>query len=38
MGFGAGMGLANSKRVADTFDIVSKVPTGTTVVCTFKLK
>ena len=38
MGFGAGMGLANSKRVADTFDIVSKVPTGTTVMCEFKVK
>ena len=37
MGFGAGMGLANSKRVADTFDIDSKVPTGTTVICTFRL-
>ena len=29
MGFGAGMGLANSKRVADTFEITSKIPTGT---------
>ena len=38
MGFGAGMGLANSKRVADTFEIVSKVPSGTTVICGFKLK
>ncbi|MBO7721633.1 MAG: CBS domain-containing protein [Kiritimatiellae bacterium] len=38
MGFGAGMGLANSKRMADFFDIKSKVPTGTTVMCTFKLK
>ena len=37
MGFGAGMGLANSKRVADSFNITSKVPTGTTVMCTFKL-
>ena len=37
MGFGAGMGLANSKRVADTFDITSKIPTGTTVMCTFNL-
>ncbi len=37
MGFGAGMGLANSKRVADNFEIVSKVPTGTTVMCEFKL-
>lgn len=38
MGFGAGMGLSNSKRVSDTFDIVSKIPTGTTVMCGFKLK
>ena len=37
MGFGAGMGLANSKRVADTFEITSKIPTGTTVMCTFNL-
>jgi len=38
MGFGAGMGLANSKRVSDTFEIVSKVPSGTTVICGFRLK
>ena len=38
MGFGAGMGLANSKRVADSFEINSKVPTGTTVMCTFNIK
>ena len=37
MGFGAGMGLANSKRVSDTFDIMSKVPSGTTVMCSFKI-
>ena len=37
MGFGAGMGLSNSKRVADSFSIQSKVPTGTTVMCEFKL-
>ncbi|MCQ2389205.1 MAG: CBS domain-containing protein [Kiritimatiellae bacterium] len=37
MGFGAGMGLANSKRVSDTFEIVSKVPNGTTVICGFNL-
>ena len=37
MGFGAGMGLANSKRVADEFSIQSKVPTGTTVLCEFNL-
>ena len=38
MGFGAGMGLSNSKRVADVFDIQSKVPSGTTVMCEFRLK
>ena len=38
MGFGAGMGLANSKRVADNFNINSKIPTGTTVICEFRLK
>jgi CBS domain-containing protein/anti-sigma regulatory factor (Ser/Thr protein kinase) len=38
MGFGAGMGLANSKRVSDSFNINSKIPTGTTVMCEFKLK
>ena len=38
MGFGAGMGLANSKRVSDMFDIQSKVPTGTTVLCSFNLQ
>jgi len=38
MGFGAGMGLANSKRVSDSFEIVSKVPNGTTVICGFTLK
>ena len=37
MGFGAGMGLSNSKRVADVFDIRSTVPTGTTVLCEFNL-
>ncbi|MBR2838942.1 MAG: CBS domain-containing protein [Kiritimatiellae bacterium] len=37
MGFGAGMGLANSKRVSDCFSIQSKVPSGTTVVCEFSL-
>lgn len=37
MGFGAGMGLANSKRVADGFSIQSKVPSGTTVMCEFAL-
>ncbi len=37
MGFGAGMGLSNSKRVSDLFDIKSVVPTGTTVLCEFNL-
>lgn len=37
MGFGAGMGLSNSKRVADNFSIQSKIPTGTTVMCEFNL-
>ena len=37
MGFGAGMGLSNSKRVSDLFDIKSTVPTGTTVLCEFEL-
>ena len=37
MGFGAGMGLSNSKRVADFFDIKSVIPTGTTVLCEFNL-
>jgi len=31
LGFGAGMGLVNIKRVADTFDIQSNVPKGTVV-------
>ncbi len=31
LGFGAGMGLVNIKRVADTFDIQSSVPAGTVV-------
>lgn len=35
MGFGAGMGLPNCKRVADEFNIKSTVPNGTTVVCDF---
>jgi len=38
MGFGAGMGLANSKRVSDSFEIISKVPSGTTVMCGFNLR
>ena len=31
LGFGAGMGLPNAKRVADRFTITSKVGKGTTV-------
>ena len=38
MGFGAGMGLSNSKRVADEFDIQSEVGKFTKVTCVFKLK
>ena len=37
MGFGAGMGLSNSKRVADSFDIQSEVGKFTKVTCTFNL-
>ena len=37
MGFGAGMGLSNSKRVADEFDIQSEVGKFTKVTCIFKL-
>ena len=37
MGFGAGMGLSNCKRVSDSFDIRSVVPTGTTVICEFNI-
>ena len=36
LGFGAGMGLANSKRVSDEFDIKSVMGKGTTVTCNFK--
>ena len=38
MGFGAGMGLSNSKRVADAFDIQSELGKFTRVTCTFNLK
>ena len=38
MGFGAGMGLSNSKRVADKFDIQSELGKFTRVTCTFNLK
>jgi CBS domain-containing protein len=37
LGFGAGMGLPNSKRVADTFDIQTEIGKFTKVTCTFKL-
>jgi CBS domain-containing protein/anti-sigma regulatory factor (Ser/Thr protein kinase) len=37
LGFGAGMGLPNSKRVSDGFRIASTMGEGTTVVCTFDL-
>ena len=37
MGFGAGMGLSNCKRVADVFNIKSSVPGGTTVICEFNI-
>jgi Predicted transcriptional regulator, contains C-terminal CBS domains len=38
LGFGAGMGLANSKRVADEFDIKSAAGEGTVVKCRFNLE
>ena len=38
MGFGAGMGLSNSKRVADAFDIQSELGKFTKVTCTFNLQ
>ena len=37
LGFGAGMGLSNSKRVSDKFEIVSEVGKFTNVTCTFKI-
>ncbi len=37
LGFGAGMGLANTKRVADKFDISSTLGKGTTVYAAFRL-
>ena len=37
MGFGAGMGLSNCKRVSDAFNIKSAVPNGTTVICEFNI-
>lgn len=38
LGFGAGMGLSNSKRVSDEFDIQSEVGRFTKVTCQFRLK
>lgn len=38
LGFGAGMGLSNSKRVADEFGIKSEVGRFTEVTCRFRLK
>ncbi|MBQ3672719.1 MAG: CBS domain-containing protein [Kiritimatiellae bacterium] len=38
LGFGAGMGLSNSKRVADFFEIESEVGKFTKVTCAFDLK
>lgn len=38
LGFGAGMGLPNTKRVSDTFEISSDTSTGTIVRAFFKLK
>lgn len=38
LGFGAGMGLPNTRRVSDEFNIESKVGGGTTVRVTFNLK
>lgn len=35
MGFGAGMGLSNSKRVSDAFEIQSEVGKFTRVICAF---
>ncbi|MBE5794122.1 MAG: anti-sigma regulatory factor [Clostridiales bacterium] len=38
LGFGAGMGLPNMKRNADSFDIESQVGVGTTIKMGFMLK
>ena len=38
LGFGAGMGLPNTKRVSDEFNIVSEVDKGTVVHAVFNLK
>lgn len=37
LGFGAGMGLSNSKRVSDEFDIQSEIGKFTKVQCVFKI-
>ncbi len=37
LGFGAGMGLTNTKRVSDDFSIASEVGKGTTVVSTIRI-
>ena len=36
LGFGAGMGLVNIKRVSDTFDLQTS-PSGTTITITFRV-
>jgi anti-sigma regulatory factor (Ser/Thr protein kinase) len=38
LGFGAGMGLPNTRRVSDNFHIESTMGTGTLVRVTFNLK
>ena len=38
MGFGAGMGLANTRRVSDHFDMTSEVGKGTTVISVINLE
>jgi len=38
LGFGAGMGLPNMKRNADSFDIESQVGVGTTIKMGFQIK
>ena len=38
LGFGAGMGLANTRRVSDEFDIVSEMGKGTTVLSVINME
>ena len=38
LGFGAGMGLVNARRVADHFEIASSAEKGTTIRCRFNLR